>query len=62
MDAVIMNVLDSAKSSADKITHALRKCGGDDMNKGVEKIYNLGDYEYDEESFEYPEYKIIEID
>lgn len=39
MEITIIDVLDSAKGSADKITHSLREFGRGDMRKGVEKFF-----------------------
>lgn len=39
METTIMDVLDSAKGSADEITHILYKYGGGNMGKGIEKFF-----------------------
>lgn len=38
METTIMDVLDSAKGSADEITHILYLYGGGNMGKGIEKV------------------------
>ena len=39
METTIMDVLDSAKGSADEITHILYLYGGGNMGKGVERFF-----------------------
>lgn len=49
-------------TEVDAQEHALYLCSCAREGAEILHMSNPGDYDYDEDSFEYPEYEIIEID
>ncbi len=42
--------------------HALQLCGDCEAGAEVLHLSNPGDYPYDENTYEFPEYEIVEVD
>ena len=49
-------------SEADAEEHALYLCSSTELGAEILHLSNPGDYDYDEDDFEFPDYEIVEID
>ena len=49
-------------SEADAEEHALYLCSCTELGAEILHLSNPGDYDYDEDDFEFPDYEIVEID
>jgi hypothetical protein len=49
-------------TEADAEEHALYLCSCARLGAEILHMSNPGDYDYDEDEFEYPDYEIVEVD